>query len=167
MPPFADSTQALRRGETPPDLEIHREQDEEESTGGSLLYHCRLRQQTNFPNVLAWLRELEDFGMPEEGYLLSEVANSRTVGAISDQAAGQSSDDWDRLNRRRLLLIEKRARDGLETVEQNELDQLQAEAATYVDALAPLPFAALDQFERQARAIIEADPKDEGRREAQ
>lgn len=57
---------------------------------------------------------------------------------------------WDRLNRRRLKLIDKDMEHGLSAVEKAELDELEKEAEDYVNRVAPLPFGMLEKLKECA-----------------
>lgn len=56
-----------------------------------------------------------------------------------------------RQNARRVSLIRKRLHEGLDDAEQEELDNLQAEMSTHVNALFPLPFEELDRLEEYVK----------------
>jgi hypothetical protein len=59
---------------------------------------------------------------------------------------------WTRKNQRRLHLIDRKYTGGLTSAEQAELACLQESLASHLDAVAPLPFDALERLEALAAA---------------
>jgi transposase-like protein len=60
-------------------------------------------------------------------------------------------DEWERLNKRRVELIDKEAEVGLSKDELGELERLQEETGKRLNRIAPLPFETLERFEERAR----------------
>jgi hypothetical protein len=83
------------------------------------------------------------------GLILSAAARSLTYGLRSASIADSEDQQWDARNRRRLHLIEKDLAGALAEVERQELAELQSSMAAELNAVAPLPFDHLDDFERQ------------------
>jgi hypothetical protein len=65
--------------------------------------------------------------------------------------ADHPEQEWESLNRRRIELIEKECGIGLSEDEQEELERIQKITGRYLNIIAPLPFAWLEQFEERAR----------------
>lgn len=56
---------------------------------------------------------------------------------------------WDRLNNRRIFLIDRELNSSLSDHELAELEWMQARFSAYVDAIAPLPFNELEALEEE------------------
>ena len=88
---------------------------------------------------------------------LPAIVLSRTFGARSIRAAGPLADTWELSNRRRCFLIDKKFQGGLTQAEEVELDELQAEFASYLDVVRPLPTQMLDELESLAEQLEAED----------
>ena len=72
------------------------------------------------------------------------ITSSATMHELRDS---EREGFWERLNKRRIFLIDRELSSSLNEDETTELEWLQARLASYVDAIAPLPFAELEAFE--------------------
>ena len=83
------------------------------------------------------------------GIVLSPGGLSHTFGGRS-AVAEDVAEFWTMKNRRRLYLIDRKYAAGLATAEEAELSDLQAALAGHLEAVAPLPFDALERLEALA-----------------
>lgn len=150
-------TEAIRFGEPPPQKARVQGWVYNEGTGGSRLYAVPfirdeyelsrepLQKSLRFDCEVNWLQ----FRSMERGsYTFPLEAMSITASATMnefDESDGEPY--WDRVNKRRVFLIDKELNSSLDEEENTELERLQAHLASYVDAIAPLPFAELEVFE--------------------
>jgi hypothetical protein len=82
---------------------------------------------------------------------------------IPANGAAECSDEagWAAKNKRRGMLIHKQFSEGLMPSEEEELRQLQAEMADYLDQVAPISFEVLEELEAVARRVARAaDPNE-------
>jgi hypothetical protein len=85
--------------------------------------------------------------------ILPSIVLSRTFGGRSIGIAGPLPDSWELKNRRRVALIDKKFQEGLSLAEDAELNELQVEHGTYLDAIQPPPFDKLEELEAVARQL--------------
>jgi hypothetical protein len=91
----------------------------------------------------------------------SPAGLSRTFGACSVGRGDNDDEQWILRNKRRIYLINKRFESSLTAGEAVELEQLQADMARYLDAVAPLPIHTLERFEEYARQIADVSNQPE------
>ncbi len=87
--------------------------------------------------------------LPVGSPTLSESIDARLrllSARVMDDINRATEAAWDRLNRRRLKLIDKDMEQGLSAAEKAELDELENKARDYVNRLFPLPFGMLEKL---------------------
>lgn len=150
-------TQAIRNGEPPPQKARVQEWISY-GTGGSRLsalpFIIRdedevsrelLHQRFRIDYDINWLL----FSSMERGLCripleAMSTTNSATMNEFDESDGGSY---WERLNKRRIFLIDRELNSSLSDREISELEWMQARFTAYLDAIAPLPFAELEAFE--------------------
>jgi len=109
-------------------------------------------RQTFFLAISSVLRLLD--------WVPGNSATSHTFGARSFVAADTDAEEWGVKNRRRHHLIDKEVTGGgLTRGEEEELKQLQADAAAVLKRVAPLPIKALEELAARARETAPKKPQ--------
>lgn len=156
MTTLADISNSFRTGETPPDRAIQYRATSSATSGNRLLKMRLLWDEYDgiktpspdksyIDSLLDLSRKISDdwkaFTFPLDAI---SITSSTTMHELCH--FGQEG-YWERVNNRRIFLINREYNSSLSDSENEELERLQARFASYMDAISPLPFAELEAFE--------------------